>query len=74
MIDGMAKTLQEPAITKKALVYFLDELTLHPQATEILAYCRECNVYLNQLLLLMARVLRLETIGEKYYQNSRNVI
>lgn len=44
MIDGMAKTLQEPAITKKALVYFLDELTLHPQATEILAYCRECNV------------------------------
>jgi len=44
MINGMAKTLQEPAITKKALLYFLDELTLHPQATEILSYCRERNV------------------------------
>ena len=44
MIDGMAETLVEPAITDKALLYFLDELTLYPQITELLAYCRNRNV------------------------------
>ena len=44
MIDGMAKTLEEPAITDKALLYFLDDLSLYPQVTELLAYCRKRNV------------------------------
>ena len=44
MIDGMAKTLEEPAITDKALLYFLDDLSLYPQVTELLTYCRKRNV------------------------------
>ena len=44
IIDGMAKAFDDPAITEKALLYCLDELTTHPRVTEILAYCRERNV------------------------------
>lgn len=44
MIDNMAGVLDEPAITEHALLYFLDELTLYPQVTELLAYCRERKV------------------------------
>lgn len=50
MIDGMAETLQKPALTDKVLLYFLDELTLHPKVIEILTYCRERNVLPQQTL------------------------
>lgn len=50
MIDGMAKTMEEPVITDKVLLYFLDELTLHPKIIEILSYCRERNVLPQQTL------------------------
>jgi MoaA/NifB/PqqE/SkfB family radical SAM enzyme len=50
VIDGMAKTLEEPAITDLALLYFLDEITLYPQLTEMLSYCRERNVLPQQVL------------------------
>lgn len=44
IIDAMAETLAEPAITEKAFLYFLDEMTLYPQVIELLSYCREKNV------------------------------
>ncbi len=51
MIDSLAETLEEPAITKKVLLYFLDELTLHPHVIEILAELKKCE--LNGFLMTM---------------------
>lgn len=50
MIDGLAELHNEPAIASKVLIYFLDELTLHPQVIDILSYCREQNVLPQQTL------------------------
>ncbi len=51
IIDAMAETFAEPAITEKAFLYFLDELTLYPQVIKLLSYCRDKNVLPQQHLL-----------------------
>jgi len=50
MIDAMAELREEPVIAEKTILYFLDELTLHPQVIEILRYCRERDVLPQQFL------------------------
>jgi len=44
ILDGFAGTLSEPAITKLARFYTLDELTLYPDIIKLLSYSREINV------------------------------
>ena len=50
MIDAMAELREQPVLAEKTILYFLDELTLHPQVIEILRYCRERNVLPQQFL------------------------
>lgn len=50
MIDGLADLYTEPALAKLVLIYFLDEITLHPDVIEILSYCRKRNVLPQQTI------------------------
>ncbi|MBD3277664.1 MAG: radical SAM protein, partial [Candidatus Aegiribacteria sp.] len=50
MIDAMAELREEPVLAETTILYFLDELTLHPDLIEILRYCRERDVLPQQFL------------------------
>ena len=50
MIDGIAELREDPVLAETTILYFLDELTLHPQVIEILQYCRERDVLPQQFL------------------------
>ena len=50
MIDGLADLYTVPALAKLVLIYFLDEITLHPDVIEILSHCRKRNVLPQQTI------------------------
>jgi hypothetical protein len=50
MINAIAELREEPALAKTTILYFLDELTLHPDVIEILRYCRKRDVLPQRVL------------------------